>query len=550
MPRPGSLLSPALLALALAACAPARPAAGLVREGTPDAVNIARARQRDQQPLFSWETWGPEAFERARREHKFILLDGAAEWCHWCHVMDETTYLDPEVGRALRERFVTIRVDIDSRPDIADRYGEWGWPATILFSPEAEEIGKYRGYLPPEQLRDILGAVATAARAEAARPSGPADLPAPAEALAWIAGLASARIDDYYDPDQGGWGRRQKTPIGANIEFELRRAAHGDQAALARALFTLRQQRALIDPVWGGIYQYSAGRDWTSPHYEKLMDYQASNLEALARGHAASQDPSLLADARRIASYLDSFLSAPDGAFLVSQDADVNAHDHRAPFVDGDVYYRLPEARRRELGVPRVDDHVYGHENGVAIAALCALHETSRDPAPLARARRAADLARRTLVAPDGAVRRGATGPRHLADAADLGRGLARLAELTGEPAYREAALRVAAAMQRDLGSPDSGAFWGHTPDPAAAGVFARRDRPFTANLAAARFLAALARATGDQAHRDRGQQVLRSLLTPAALESRGRLLGDLLLALDELVLYPWMPTKSVHEQR
>src|SRR4029078_5472266 len=95
-------------------------ARGIVRKDTPEDVNIAKARARGKERGFAWEAYAPAAFERARREHKFILLDGAAEWCHWCHVMDETTYLDPEIGRALKERFGTIRVDLRQRPDITE----------------------------------------------------------------------------------------------------------------------------------------------------------------------------------------------------------------------------------------------------------------------------------------------------------------------------------------------------------------------------------------------------------------------------------------------
>jgi hypothetical protein len=47
-----------------------------------------------------------------------------------------------DIAAALRDRFVAIRVDIDERPDIAERYGDRGWPATIVLSPEAEELGK------------------------------------------------------------------------------------------------------------------------------------------------------------------------------------------------------------------------------------------------------------------------------------------------------------------------------------------------------------------------------------------------------------------------
>jgi hypothetical protein len=559
--KPRRLAAPLLATLLATGCAPlaveAPPAKvsprppgspgsprGLVRADTPDAVNIAAARERGRQRLFTWRPWSAEAFAEARRDHKLILLDGAAEWCHWCHVMDETTYRDPEIGRALGERFVTIRVDVDEHPDLAERYGAWGWPATIVFSPEAEELGKYRGYLPPDELRRVLAEAQEALKLGATRGDDnrrdPADQAPPIEALGWIAGRALVDLDAYYDPTEGGWGRMQKAPIGSNAELELVRAARGDAEAQARAVFTLQKQRALIDPVWGGIYQYSSAATWDKPHYEKLMTFQAANLEAYARGFARTKDPALLADAQRIAGYLGTFLSDADGAFLVSQDADAGAHDDKATFVDGDVYYRLGDRERRALGIPRVDAHVYGYENGLAIAAFATLFEASRDAAVLARARRAADRVRGTLIAPDGAVTRGAQGGRYLADAASLGRGLARLAEATGDAAYREAALSIAAGMRRDLEDAATGAYWDRTADPAAAGVFARRTRSLAHNVMVARFFGALARVTGDAAWKERGRRALAAVCTPRALDERGRMLGEVLLALDEVGAIPW----------
>jgi uncharacterized protein YyaL (SSP411 family) len=525
----------------------------LVRAGTPPSVDIAAARAKvgSGAPAFTWRPWSAEAFADARREGKLVLLDGAAEWCHWCHVMDETTYRDPEVARILRERFVTVRIDVDEHPDLAERYGAWGWPATILFSPEAEEIGKFRGYLPPDELRRALVEAQEAVKGAHAEPSAdaaarrdPAEVAPPVDALGWIAARALVDLDGFYDEDEGGWGHRQKAPIGADVEVELARAAHGEQKALARAVFTLQKERALIDPVWGGVYQYSAGTTWEEPHYEKLMTVQAANLEAYASAYSRTKDAALLADAQRIARYMGTFLSNAEGAFLVSQDADVGAHDARQQFVDGDVYYRLGDRERRALGLPRTDDHVYPNENGLAIAAFVSLYEASRDPAALARARLAADLVRRTLVAPDGAVRRTAQGARYLADAAAFGRALARVAETLGPSpeaaSYRDAALAVAAAMTRDLADEATGAFWDRTPDPAAAGVFARRTRPFVHNVAAARFFAALARVTGDVAWKQRGLRTLAAVCTPRAVDERGRMIGELVLALDELGAVPW----------
>src|SRR5262245_17700081 len=109
-----AMLGPSRLALLLASaialgCAHAGPEAaapvrrGLSREGTPAEVDIALARGRGRERSFAWASWSTETFDRARRGKRLILLDGAAAWCHWCHVMDETTYVDPDVGRLISE---------------------------------------------------------------------------------------------------------------------------------------------------------------------------------------------------------------------------------------------------------------------------------------------------------------------------------------------------------------------------------------------------------------------------------------------------------------
>src|SRR5215467_324972 len=98
-----------------------------------------------KEPL-EWAELNAATLARAKTERRFVVLDGAAEWCHWCHVMEATTYHDPEVQKLLGQRFIAVKVDIDSRPDIEERYNDYGWPATVFFTPDAEEIGKYKGY--------------------------------------------------------------------------------------------------------------------------------------------------------------------------------------------------------------------------------------------------------------------------------------------------------------------------------------------------------------------------------------------------------------------
>src|ERR1700733_975716 len=137
------------LAVGSGACASSAAPASL---HSPVAIPSAGTDMRDEGPSDApkaplvWAALEPATFTRAQAEKRFVVIDGAAEWCHWCHVMEATTYHDPEVRKLLEARFIAVKVDVDSRPDFEERYSAWGWPATVLMTADGQEIGKYRGY--------------------------------------------------------------------------------------------------------------------------------------------------------------------------------------------------------------------------------------------------------------------------------------------------------------------------------------------------------------------------------------------------------------------
>jgi hypothetical protein len=111
----------------------------------PACVTGAHAEQETgQRQKLDWQSWSPENFARAKAEGRFVILDLEAVWCHWCHVMESTTYQDPKVVELLKSKFITVRVDQDANPDLSNRYGDWGWPATIVFAADGSEIAKRR----------------------------------------------------------------------------------------------------------------------------------------------------------------------------------------------------------------------------------------------------------------------------------------------------------------------------------------------------------------------------------------------------------------------
>jgi uncharacterized protein YyaL (SSP411 family) len=355
-------------------------------------------------------------------------------------------------------------------------------------------------------------------------------------------GRVAGQLDEYWDPVQGGWGTKQKAPLAWEDAWALSRARQGDGTARERVLMTLDRQEAIIDPVWGGVCQYSTDGDWKHPHHEKLMTVQAGALANYAEAYALTREPRWLKEAQLVRGFIDHFLTGDDGAFLTTMDADLNAHEPPGsgkPYVTGDDYYAMDDAHRRALGIPRVDANAYARENGLAIDAYVTLYEASGDATALASAQKAAAR----VLATHGDKRGGVThGPHdgddggvlYLADNATLGFGLAHLCAASHDPATLAAAQHIADFLFHDLYDARGGGFYGSTPDPGAVGVFALRRKPLEDDVMAARFLERLGKLAPDARYADAIATILAIVTRPQGVESRGRFVGDVLLAIDE----------------
>jgi uncharacterized protein YyaL (SSP411 family) len=455
-----------------------------------------------------WEPWSDQAFSRARAEKKLVLLDVGAEWCHWCHVMDDTTYREPAVLRLLRERYVPVRVDADAQPDLANRYEDYGWPATVVMDADGRELVKFKGYIPPERMRSMLEGVLadptpgpSAAADDAAVPdTAPWDLPA--ELRDELIALHASR----YDEEHGGWGFVHKYLDGDAVEYSMALAAAGSDADGKRARETLdKAARHLIDPVWGGLYQYSDGGVWENPHFEKIASFQADGLRAYSLAFARWRDPAHLRAAQDILRYLREFLRTPEGAFRPSQDADVVPGRHSGE------YFRLDDAARRKQGVPRVDPHLYTRENAWIVRALLAYHEASGDDSARADALAAARFIVEKRALPGGGYRHDETDPGgpYLGDTAAAGLAFVDLHRATGDAEWLRRAQAAAAFIDRTFRVPGLAGYVTAKPSHAFDRPRPQRDE----NVTVARLGAALAQASGEGLEISR--QALRYLAAP-----------------------------------
>src|SRR5579862_7344489 len=159
-----------------------------------------------------WHTrWNQALFAQAAHEHRFVLLDLHAVWCHWCHVMDEKTYGDRSVIALIDQRYLPVTIDADSDPGLASRYADWGWPATIVLAADGTEIVKRRGFIPPEKMASLLQAILDdPTPGPSVRHSAPSVLAGSAMVTQAQRAAFIKTYNDAYDAKYGGWGGGQK----------------------------------------------------------------------------------------------------------------------------------------------------------------------------------------------------------------------------------------------------------------------------------------------------------------------------------------------------
>jgi uncharacterized protein YyaL (SSP411 family) len=443
--------------------------------------------------------WSPEVFDRARREGRFVLLDLGAGWCHWCHVMETTTYRDLAVRERIERSFVLVAVDQDSDPELADRYQDYGWPATIVFAPDGSEIVRRRGYIPPERMVSLLDAIV-------ADPTpGPSIPPERTPRPGVRGGFSQTERDaieqqalERYDTRFGGFGDGHKFLPAFEIEFAIQRAIEGDPRWAPIARRTLYENLRLIDPVDGGVYQYSDQPDWKSPHHEKIMSFQADDLRLYALAYSAFQDPRYRTAARSIASYLQSTLSSPDGAFYASQDADS----------------------------PRIDRHRYAQNTGWAAEGLVSWFRATGDRGALLRAIRGVEWALRERKTPQGFDHE-AGERKYLVDTLAMAQAELALAVATGERRWLDEADQALTMIEDRFR--DQVGFFSSAPGPEAIGVFQQPVHDVDQNIGVARAAALLFRLTLKARHRDAAEHALAFLSTPEVASSRFLFLGALL---------------------
>jgi hypothetical protein len=300
----------------------------------------------------AWYPWGDEAFEKAKAEHKPVIISIGYAACHWCHVMEKESFEDEATAAYMNEHFVCIKVDREEHPDVDHMYmdavqaigGHGGWPLNVFATPE--RIPYYGGtYYPPRpaynrpswtQLLQRMNEIwryqhdeVTSQAEQMIQHLRQASQKTFAESNTEIGKETCRKIAESLlnqaDIERGGFGSAPKFPGTMAISYLLEHYHFtGHEASLKHALRSLDAmiEGGIYDQVGGGFARYATDRNWLAPHFEKMLYDNALLVVALCDGYSVTKDERYKKIIEETISFVESELKDKSGGYYCALDAD------------------------------------------------------------------------------------------------------------------------------------------------------------------------------------------------------------------------------------
>jgi uncharacterized protein YyaL (SSP411 family) len=292
-----------------------------------------------------WYPWSDEAWEKAKKENKLVLVSIGYSSCHWCHVMEHETFTDSAAAKFMNDRFICIKVDREERPDIDQIYmtavqlmtGSGGWPLNCFTLPDGRPI--YGGtYFPKPTWMQLLAQLDSFYR------NNPKEADTYATEL--TNGLSqselfpAAKIDNLSDEifpnlieswkksldnNYGGQSRAPKFPMPGNYQFLLRYAVtKNDEELLNHVKLTLNKMAygGIYDHLAGAFARYSTDTLWKVPHFEKMLYDNAQLISLYSNAFKVTKDPFYKKIATETIEFLAREMSDGKGGYYSAIDAD------------------------------------------------------------------------------------------------------------------------------------------------------------------------------------------------------------------------------------
>ncbi|MEA3419652.1 MAG: thioredoxin domain-containing protein [Campylobacterota bacterium] len=357
----------------------------------------------------NWYPWGEEAFAKAKEENKLIFLSIGYSTCHWCHVMEEESFESEEVAALLNRDYVPIKVDREALPQIDKKYQQLfkflngrsgGWPLSVFLTSDQKPF-YVTTYIPKEEgygsrgMMNLLPYYADLSRQE------PEKIMKLATAYEKIAKKGSSEqsqtvkfdqkiiekilkeMEDHFDAQNGGFGKRPKFPEASKIALLLDiYRINGNQKALTMARETLVKmaQSGLYDQIDGGFFRYTTDRRWQIPHFEKMLYTNAELIPLYVQLYLVDPQPLFFKVVNETIGEMDRHLMQK-GLYYSASDADSGGEEGGYFIYDyRNVMKELKERGFNETKIKKALAYLGIEEDGNLDGDFSHIHITSDQP--------------------------------------------------------------------------------------------------------------------------------------------------------------------------
>nr|AOE06638.1 thioredoxin [uncultured bacterium] len=306
----------------------------------------------------NWNPWDKKYLKQAKKENKLVIISIGYASCHWCHVMERESFQDLEVAELMNEKFISIKVDREERPDIDQVYmnaiqlitGNGGWPLNVITLPDGRPI--WGGtYFSKEQWSSALKQISELYESE------PEKFISYAERVQEginslnvvesktnsfenvdLSKYSESLLEDI-DEEYGGFKGAPKFIMPNNLEFLLRYSVQKQQENSKNKILKSLNMMAyggIFDHVDGGFSRYSTDERWHVPHFEKMLYDNGQLMSLYSVGYRISKSELYKKTIYKIHEYINAEMKDFSGGYYSSLDADSKLED--GSYAEGEYY--------------------------------------------------------------------------------------------------------------------------------------------------------------------------------------------------------------------
>ena len=299
----------------------------------------------------NWNPWNKKYLEQAKKENKLVIISIGYSSCHWCHVMERESFEDSLAASLMNEKFISIKVDREERPDVDQVYmnavqlmtGSGGWPLNIVALPDGRPI--WGGtYFSKDQWINALTQISNIYTKEPERFINYANtLEKGIKSLDVIntnedkTEISSEELEKYIeniaikiDKNHGGFSGAPKFMMPNNIHLLLRTGhQNNDKAILDLVNLTLEKMAygGIYDQIGGGFSRYSTDEKWHIPHFEKMLYDNSQLISLYSDAYLITKNESYKNVVYETINFVLQELTDSNGGFYSSIDADSKSLD-------------------------------------------------------------------------------------------------------------------------------------------------------------------------------------------------------------------------------